>query len=75
MYVFTWLFFRADSLVQALSMGGEILKSGFFIKSWIEVNYGGEKEIGPLLQKLFDRYIEPTLTYIKKSCKFNVPIS
>jgi len=39
------------------------------------MNYGGEKEIGPLLQKLFDRYIEPTLTYIKKSCKFNVPIS
>ena len=34
--VFAWLFFRADTLGQALSMGSEILKSGFIIKSWIE---------------------------------------
>jgi dynein heavy chain len=27
------------------------------------------------LQKLFDRYIDGTLMYVKKSCKFLIPVN
>jgi dynein heavy chain len=33
------------------------------------------KEMGPSIQKLGDKYIEPTLNYIKKNSKFLVPIT
>jgi dynein heavy chain len=46
-----------------------------YVKSWIEANYQNEKETGPSLQKLFDRYIEPTIIYLKKSIKFLIPVS
>lgn len=53
-----------------------------YVKSWVkgnfsEVNPNGEKVLsktGVELQKLFDRYIDKSLLYIKKHCKFLVPV-
>ena len=46
-----------------------------YIRSWIISTYPGEEELKSNLQRLFDRYIEPTLFFLKKNCKFVMPIS
>jgi len=43
--------------------------------SWIKKNFSADAEASKNLQSLFDRYVEGTLNYIKKSCKFTVPIT
>jgi len=33
------------------------------------------KDMAPSIQKLVDRYIHPTLDFIKKRCKFLIPVT
>ena len=45
-----------------------------YIKSWVRNNFVDEK-LRLDLMKLFERYIEETLYFVKKSCKFLIPVN
>ena len=45
-----------------------------YVKSWVRNNFADEK-LRLDLMKLFERYIEETLYFVKKSCKFLIPVN
>nr|SYZ35238.1 PtDNAH9b [Paramecium tetraurelia] len=45
-----------------------------YVKSWVKNNFNDDK-FKQDLQKLFDRYIEGTLLFLKKHCKTLIPVN